>query len=109
MIVNLGGPCMRIESGSYTGTGESGSGTPNTLTFTAPPKAIVIADTTAPISTALLFNGMPYGVLVNAAAGQPSTSKLTLSWSGNSVSWYGDTAAVQLNWDGSEYVYFAFV
>lgn len=108
MIANINeGHLLRVVSGSYIGTGKNGQDAPNNLTFSAPPKAVVIADTTAPISSVMLFSGMPYGVIANAAPGQPSTSKLTLSWDENSVSWYGDTPAIQLNWVGSEYMYFA--
>ena len=98
---------LKAVIGRYIGTGKSGQDSPNTLTFSAPPMAVVIADTTSPISSTMLFPRMPYGVIANAAPGQPTASKLTLSWDENSVSWYGDTPTIQLNWVGSEYIYFA--
>ena len=78
------GNCQ-IYTASYTGNGLYGSANPRTLTF--PGKPLLVA-----VNGEGGFSVMIQGIARSAAAfntGYP----LTVSWSGNSVSWYHDGSA----------------
>ena len=104
---------LKIEFGSYVGTGTFGTGTKNTLTFPFPPKVvIVVADAQgASHPGALFLAGQQYsnGFGVVSAYGQYG---LTLTWGENTLSWtsrYGSSngadAYWQLNASGVTYRY----
>ena len=103
----------KIMSGSYVGTGTYGSGNKNSLTFDSPPKMLII---TSPGST-FANNIRSYGLLLyifgfDGLAPSTFTNKsdgfymVTISGSGNTVSWYSDESAqYQLNKSGVTYDY----
>lgn len=111
----------KIATGSYTGTGKSGSSNKNKLTFDFKPKFVIILG-------AKYFSNMPahyFGLAVLAQGltggfgsfGYSYTDKLSesfnaygvvVSWSGNTVSWYNySNANAQLNASGATYNYIA--
>lgn len=108
------GNCF-IETGSYAGSGTSGQANPNTLTFSFPPKLVVIsADTGSPNRSPCVL-----GVFVRGQTsaqtnwngnnnGSPTYS-VAVSWQGNSVSWYfpASSSTTQLNDSGVTYYYAA--
>lgn len=99
----------RIETGSYAGTGSSGSSHKNTLTFGFVPAAVIITEVS-------LSSFYPGNVLIN---GQTESSgigslnnvgdyySMALNWTGKTVSWYAGEAGKQLNKSGATYRYFA--
>ena len=101
-------PAVRIETGSYVGTGTSGQSNPNTLTFSFEPKMLFIKDCAetsyAGVITPAIYPGESMGVI------NPSGTirYATVQWGENSVSWFSnDGAAYQLNGSGTTYSYLA--
>ena len=107
----------RIAVGTYTGTGECGSSHPNTLTFDFPPKIVIIKRKAHDSMPTIIFCADTQA----QSYGTPSSGgDLTVSTSGNSVSWFHNgghwapsttggsspDATLQLN-DAAEYLYFA--
>lgn len=72
---------QKIETGSYVGTGESGSGNPNSLTFSFVPKVVIIGGTASGTVTMVNASG-------GATYGGNSSGYLNLSWDDKTVSWY---------------------
>lgn len=98
-----------IATGSYTGTGTSGSGNENSLTFDFVPKALFInvenaSDSSVP-NMASLFSGQTKALIIPAGSG--NGSDLTVRWSGNTVSWYASQAKYQFNNSGVVHRYMA--
>lgn len=96
-------PMVSIETGSYKGTGTSGSSNPNTLTFEFKPKAIFIQAENDSYSC-LMLPGKTISYPFYDNGGDitfPSRSYNRVTFSENSVSWYCDgadsLATVQLN------------
>ena len=106
----------RIATGSYTGTGVYGSSNKNCLTFDVVPKIVFVVakekamfhgyETTLQ-EWIILVNGMTK-CLTKQASNNSGTGTTTISWSGNTVSWYGAWAGAQQNTSGVEYLYVAF-
>ena len=99
--LNQKGNC-RIVTGSYTGTGNYNSATPNSLTFEKAPLLLVI------FSNAYFFaaHGNARG---QAVAGNGGWT-LPLTWTERSVSWFSrDSANEQLNDKDVVYSYIAFL
>ena len=98
-LAQSAGNC-RIVTGSYTGTGEYGSAHPNTLTFDGPPLVLMV-------------NGGWQFTALRGSTGTPSMgannsiANVTLSWTGNAVSWYSVNSSQQLNDPGTTYSYIA--
>lgn len=91
---------VKIQTGSYVGTGTYGESNPNTLTFDFEPKLVMVVSQ----------NSYSFGTNSGIAwMGQPGASNGKIfTLSGNSLSWYSsDGTASQLNNDGSIYYYFA--
>lgn len=101
--------CVRVAAGSYTGNGKYGSANPCTLDFTAtlgrPPRLLVVM----PEESYYYWMTAVYGVkVVRSYYEQHSNFMLNLTWSGNSVKWYGtNSASIQLNESGRVYHYIA--
>ena len=100
-VANCGN--CKIVYGTYTGTGKYGSQHPNSLTFAALPLLIFIMDPQGggymllPQGTEAAF--MCYHSMDNI-------QELHVAWSGNQVSWWGNTSHSQAN-NGREYHYLA--
>ena len=105
-----GFPCQ-VYSGSYVGTGTSGSSNPNTLTFPFEPKFLII-ETVYPGGTSTTFSFAvvldDFGIASSLASqgSSPTFRSLTVTKSGNQVSWYGTNADFQQN-RGTTYKYVA--
>lgn len=97
----------QIATGSYTGTGTKGASNPNSLTFSFPPKFLVV----------LPINGGYRLILVrgveksNTSPNGHSYGNINVEWAGSTVSWYttDSDAGVdfQLNRLDTQYFYFA--
>lgn len=86
----------QVVTGSYVGTGTYGKSSPNTLRFVFAPKlAIVMAAGAASVgeSTGMVWTG------------NPTVGTETVTADGNSLSWYGNSVANQLNTSGTRYYY----
>lgn len=94
----------KIETGSYVGTGTSGSSNPNSLTFGFVPKIIIFGNPRS-------YNGNPIQVVFqpNNTPFEFVNGNVVVAFSGNSVSWYSTSgsAEYQLNKKGSTYYYTA--
>lgn len=97
----------QIVTGSYTGTGQNGLSTQNSLSFNRQPLAVIISDNSGAYNGIFIY-GSSYGPVLTGS----SNYKNTLSWSANVVSWYTDSGAgpsAQLNASGTMYHYTAFL
>ena len=109
--------CPHVEIGSYTGTGTYGASNPCTLTFSFAPKVVVITEMSK-------FNFPGYSNLLKnnwffyrgteslsgmyAASSGSKSATMSMSWEGNSFSWYANaTANAQFNANGLTYCYVA--
>lgn len=101
-------PTVKIETGSYVGTGTYGAGNENTLSFGFLPKLLIVQ----PVSTGSYgFVYVAYGsggaclsIQVNTAF---TAQYLYGSNSGNSISWYSTSADAQANKSSTVYRYLA--
>lgn len=98
----------KIAFGTYNGTGTHGSTNPTSLTFDFEPKLLWVtkngfiesthktSSTTADYLNLQMFliNGVTSASLNN---GTTATGTVTITWSGNTVSWYSSSAILQLN------------
>ena len=110
-------PAVKIETGSYVGTGTSGSGNPNTLTFPFEPKFVVIlrgSGSTSPSYNAGDPKNAPLFMArgINGITQQGGSSAAywgynSAEWDGNSVKWYSNDASKQKNLSDSTYYYVA--
>ena len=107
-------PAVKIETGSYVGTGTQGVGSPNTLSFNFEPKIAFVS------RYEQMFNNIGYYMLLirgitNAQSGHAGGSNTSanynaVSWDGNSVSWYNGISGgqqAQLNASNTTYYYVA--
>lgn len=107
------GAGAKIAYGTYTGTGTYGSANPKTLTFSFQPKLVIVEPDTGDIAAypcqfGFFFRGQNYAqTKPNAAGGGNDANVAKLTWSGNSVSWYGQNVASQLNANNFTYFYLA--
>lgn len=99
--------------GSYTGTGGYGTGNKKSLTFTSPPKLLVVMPSSNTSNGArggfIALSGITSsrgGGIVDDVSG--SQFQLYFTWSGNTVTWYSDANEyTQQNSNGMTYIYFA--
>lgn len=100
------GEKVKIATGSYTGTGTSGSSNKNSLTFGFLPKIVFISSNETNTGSGFVTpNDGGFGY-----AGGSTGSKLTTSVSGNTISWYTNTSngtTQQLNSSGKKFEYIA--
>lgn len=109
----------KIASGSYTGTGTSGSGNPNSLTFPFAPKLVIIMDSRAstPKMAIIIPGVLSYGFSTTGTGSTTadttwgitaSVHRMNTSVSGNTVSWYSNASAnFQLNSSDTTYYWVA--
>ena len=95
-VVQMCGDGLKLAHGSYTGTGTSGSGSPNTLTCGFRPKVATIA---AADGSAVIRLAAP------AERNTATAGGVTATFADSSLSWYADSAAAQLNASGTGYIY----
>lgn len=93
---------VKVTAGSYTGNGQYGKETPNSLSFPFPPKFLMIAEPQG--YSVIVINNSQYALYSGVGAWY-----LFATWSGNSVSWYSpDSERDQMNSSGKTYTYYAF-
>ncbi len=101
---------VKVETGSYTGTGSYGQESPTSITFTNTPALVIVTTSVwgllpSPSTWYTWYNGFIW------TSGQTDTrnggSLLTMSLSGKTLSWYTDSAVNQLNAAGTHYRYVA--
>ncbi len=94
------GNCQ-IVTGQYIGDGQCGQSRPNSLTFSHPPVLVLVSE----YNTLVMAGGGSHGYVL-----QNGTSEMIYTtWSGNTVSWYGDYASRQMNDSKKVYHYAAFL
>lgn len=99
---------VKMAKGSYEGTGTYGESNPNSLTFEFKPKVFILNYATGSRVTLPIFYGATnMYVCINAVSNVLGGLTLDLTWSGNTVSWYGSSAIKQLNESGKTYNYIA--
>ena len=106
-------PTVKIETGSYTGTGTYGASNPNTLTFSFEPKIVFItyAGSSFVPGTDYFADSAIY--LIGSSFSRVAVSGTVLNWSIDDVvlNWYTSgsaaTARSQLNQNGYMYNYVA--
>ena len=103
-VVKLGN--CRVETMSYVGTGTYGAEAPNTLTFSARPKFLIIAGIRAIVF--IWESGANTMVCSGAGNYDAGMSDLDVTWKGNQISYYGHHVIAQLNNNGSTYQVVAF-
>ena len=88
---------VKVATGTYTGTGKDGSSNQNSLTFDFAPKLVIVG--TVPsidiVSPLVLIRGQSTTRISSTDDG----NNISVSWSGNTVSWYviNDSASYQFN------------
>ena len=96
----------RVEVGSYVGTGLYGSENPTKLSFDENPDIIILGNG---IGTGAFGSTPPLVVLwgITTSLGESSGSSWTntISYSENTISWYGQAANAQYNSSGKTYYY----
>lgn len=93
---------VRIQVGTYFGTGKYGFGNPNSLSFDFKPMFVYV------VNNDKYGEGTSFFVQGCVNAFYMESQRISVSWSNNSVSWYqGNGASTQLNASGSTYYYFA--
>lgn len=103
----------KIVSGSYVGTGTYGEDNKNSLTFDSPPKLLIIASSgsssyggSKSYILLLYIPGLSGYVPAVFTNGSDGFYMVSISGSGNTVSWYSaESAAYQLNISGATYDY----
>ena len=103
----------KIVSGSYVGTGTYGEDNKNSLTFDSPPNLLIIASSgsssyggSKSYILLLYIPGLSGYVPAVFTNGSDGFYMVSISGSGNTVSWYSaESAAYQLNISGATYDY----
>lgn len=102
---NIGG---KVATGSYVGTGTSGSGNPNSLQFEFTPKLVVISTTAGyPARPGIGIIHVPdNNGFYSDNKNMPSN--MGVSFVGGCVTWYNSSALTQMNESDMTYNYTAF-
>lgn len=85
----------KVYSGSYSGTGTYGSGSPNTISVQGTPKMAFIAESGS-------SSGLMWG-------GSPTVGNVTFNAASGSLTWYASSASAQYNTTGTNYYYMILV
>jgi len=100
----------QITMGSYVGTGDYGSATPNSLNFDFQPLAVAIVQnsTTSTRPGVLLLYGQTASAGFGSISASAACMEIRITWSKNGLSWYSKESALdQLNTSDQTYHYFA--
>ena len=103
-------PAIKMETGSYVGTGTYGSSNPNTLTFPFDPKLVVVTGTSDSDESNIMIapkNAVRVPSLMATSMSGSNPNNITLDWSTNGISWTSICATDQLNSSGITYYYVA--
>ena len=106
-------PTIKIETGSYTGTGTYGASNPNTLTFSFEPKIVFINAIPASYNGLILPFISPCRSALTISTKLGDGARIDVAWHGqnstpeNSVSWHGISSDLQMNQTGLDYQYVA--
>lgn len=106
MLMPLLTEAGKLETGSYTGTGATGSANPVVLSFSITPKLVVVQDNAA-VGFAVFVNPATKATsLYNASV---NATQLTVAWTASGMSFYGtgSSAGNNLNRSGDTYNYVA--
>ena len=100
---------LKVTTGTYTGTGTAGSGSPNTLDFASTlgraPALVIVRPQDDATYGFIVIRGMTSTYSLSENRG--GDRKIFPSWSGTRFSWYAPYPAYQLNNPGTVYCYFA--
>ena len=96
------GNCQ-IYAATYVGTGKFGKDYPSTMTLPRKPVWITILNNTGRVQVNILPEDVDYGY-----SSATSNHKVSVKWSGNTLSWYGSSASVQMNLLDASYHIIAF-
>ena len=102
----------KIVTGTYTGNGFYGKDHLTSLTFPFEPKLVIIQNRQLSMANIGATGSDPYGLLIALnPLKQFDTNNgyyhVYLSWKGNTVSWYGESADLQFNSSGHTFSYLA--
>lgn len=97
-------PAIKLETGSYTGTGTYGQNNPNTLTLPFKPKVVFVTRKDSFLGTGGAFVGFVWLFGQDTITSHGPT---TFTVNENGLSWYSNGASNQLNVSGVNYVYAA--
>ena len=98
-------PSVKIEIGSYVGTGTAGSSNPNILTFNGKPAVVMVMrqDNT----DTCLMAPMIYGCLETTISSTNTTrNTLNLEWGDNFVKYWSPYVSEQHNVEGKTYIFY---
>jgi hypothetical protein len=115
---------LKVQTGSYTGTGKVGASNPNKITFTFTPKIVIVYETTPEYSddtprTMFAIYGLPstfssYVANIDSSSNSMSAEGVVLTWTATSLSWHaafsgtaGYVIKGQLNASGQTYKWIA--
>ena len=105
-LVNAAAGGVRIETGTYTGTGTYNAVNKSSLTFDFAPKLVVILSSRQ--TTFFMMQGSEIGNCYFGNSGNVTCRNINVIWSGNTVSWYSnDGDHWQSNSQGFKYYYIA--
>ncbi len=112
-LASADGGLGKIVTGSYTGTGNYGANQKKSLTFSAPPKLLVVMPSSSTLHGQYGGFIALRGISSSRGGGimddvQGSQFQLYYTWSGNTVTWYSpNNEFSQQNSNGMTYYYFA--
>lgn len=108
VMANLGtiGHNLRVETGSYTGTGTYGETNPKQLTFDLYPVLVMIVCTSSPIPSppCILMRPAPGSIF---QASSPVNMRMYVTWGEHTVSWYAGGEYYHANEANASYYYIA--
>ena len=110
IMANLGtiGHNLRVETGSYTGTGTYGQYNPTHLTFSLYPLVVMIVCTSSTYASppCIMMRPAPCSIF---AAGASAALGIFITWDEHKVSWYAGNGGAnsQVNEEGASYHYLA--
>lgn len=102
---------VKVEAGSYVGTGAFGSGNQNSLTFDFDPDLVFIGGSIKGPATLVKNASVSVFGSTSFSGNTMHNGKLIVTWGNNSVSWYDNSysqsADNQFNISGTTYNYVA--